>query len=162
MKNIRIFLFLLLALALAGFAEKMRRVSVTFHVETNARDTGAFAIPVKLKNPPRQTFIEKMPSITEQEIQAIYPFPANDGTMGCAFMLDDHGRVWLDTLSVEHLGRSLVAFVDGRQVSDVLIDKRVSDGIITIPYGLTNNDIASLKGKYPIIGQHKLRKEIPF
>ena len=156
MKKLR-FLFLLLpVLLLTGFASKKQLPStVTFHVECNPRDTESFAVPIRLKNPPRDTFVEKMASITEREIESIYPLKAADGSMGCVFKLDDHGRIWLDTLSVEKRGMSIVAFVNGRQIVDMLIDKRVSDGIITIPGGLTNEDILELVKRHRIMGQKK-------
>ena len=103
-----------------------------------------------------------MPSITEREISGIFPFPASDGTMGCAFKLDDHGRVWLDTLSIEKKGMALVAMVNGRIVCDMLIDKRVADGIISIPNGLTNEDITILKKKFKVIGTGKPAKPTGF
>ncbi|MEI8340995.1 MAG: hypothetical protein WCH43_05580 [Verrucomicrobiota bacterium] len=162
MKTLRCLAMLLLALSLAGFAQKHGALSVTFHVETNARDTSTFAVPVNLINLKRQAFIEKMPSITEREISGIFPFPASDGTMGCAFKLDDHGRVWLDTLSIEKKGMALVAMVNGRIVCDMLIDKRVADGIISIPNGLTNEDITILKKKFKVIGTGKPAKPTGF
>ena len=151
MKTLRSLAILFLALALAGFAQKRNALTVTFHVETNSRDTASFAIPVELKNLHRQAFIEKMPSITEREILGIYPFMAADGTQGCSFQLDNHGIIWLDTLSVEHRGLALVAMVNGRIVCDLLIDKRVSDGVITIPSGLTPDDMRILQKKIHLI-----------
>ena len=150
---------LFLVIALTGFAKKNEALSVTFHVETNERDSKTFAIPVTLKNLKRATFIEKMPSITEREIAAIYPFSAPDGTMGCAFKLDSHGSMWLDTLSIEHRSSALVAMVNGRIVCDLLIDQRVANGLITIPSGLTNADIAILTKKFHLIGSEKKEKE---
>jgi hypothetical protein len=155
MKIFRSLALLLLALALAGFAQKSGTLSVTFHVEANARDTSTFSVPVTLKNSHRQVYIEKMPSITEREIETIYPFPASDGTMGCAFKLDAHGRIWLDTVSIENYGKAIVAMVNGRIVFDMFIDKRVSDGIITIQNGLTEEDIAILKKKFKVMGTGK-------
>jgi len=164
MKKFRFISLVLLALALAGFSQKLKHCTVTFHVEANKKDGGPFSVPVMVKNPPREIFVEKMASITEREIQSIFPFAANDGTMGCAFKLDDHGRVWLDSLSIEHLGQSLVAFINNRQVIDMIIDKRVSDGIITIQSGLTNEEIEILKMKFPLItnGKHKAKKADSF
>ena len=159
MKLLRCLASLCLILALAGFSQKNQVLTVTFHVETNARDTKSFALPVKLKNLKREAFIEKMPSITEREIAGIFPFAASDGTMGCSFQMDAHGTIWLVTLSVEHRGSALVAMINGRIVCDLLIDKRVSNGLITIPNGLTNEDVAGLTKKFHIIGTGKKEKE---
>lgn len=155
MKTFRCLSLLLLLPFLAGMAKKSTSLSVTFHVETSQQDTGAFSIPVQLRSLNREAYVEKMPSITEREIAAIYPFPASDGTLGCVFKLDNHGRIWLDTLSIEKRGMAMIAMVNGRIVCDMLIDKRVSDGIITIPFGLTDQDITILKKKFKLIGTKK-------
>lgn len=148
----RLLLLLPLAFFSTAAAKKQPGVTVRFHTETNAHDTSSFAIPVTLKYPPREVYIDKLPAITEREIVAIYPFPAADGTMGCAFKLDDHGTIELDTLSVEKRGTSLVAVVNGRQVTDMQIDRRVSDGIVTIPNGLAPEEIMLFQRKYKLLG----------
>ena len=55
-------------------------------------------------------------------------------------------------LSTERRGSSMVIFVVTpkgiHQVIDVLIDKKVRDGVITIPSGLTALEIAALKKEY--------------
>jgi hypothetical protein len=61
----------------------------------------------------------------------------------------------LDTLSVEHRGGLLFVFVNGRLVTALQIDKRVSDGKIYIPSGLTAADIELMKKSWGPIGQHK-------
>ena len=143
---------ILLAVFSIAAGKKVPNVTVRFHTETNEHDTSSFAAPVTLKYPPRQVFIDKLPAISEREIAAIYPFQAADGTFGCAFKLDDHGTIELDTLSVEKRGTSLVAVVNGRQVTDMQIDRRVSDGVLTIASGLTPLEIALLQRKYRQLG----------
>jgi hypothetical protein len=145
----------LLALLLVAGAKKQPAMSVRFYTEANKRDGAVFAIPVTLQFPPRQAYIEKIPAISDREIDAIYPFPASDGTMGCAFQLDEHGRIGLDTLSVERRGSSIVAVVNGRQVIDMVIDQRVADGIITIPRGLAPMEIAWLQKKFRTMAARK-------
>jgi hypothetical protein len=149
------FLLAFLLLALSGFDRRNPSPTVTFHTETNQRDSEIFAIPVTVGSPPRRIFIEKTPSITEREIAGVYPFPADDGTLGCAFKLDQHGQIWLDTISGEKNGMTLVAFVSGRQVADLLIDRRVSDGIITLPGGLNAQDVEMLKKHFHLLGKKK-------
>src|SRR5262245_65871378 len=85
--------------------------------------------------------VEKLPWITERNIAAFSPYPAQDGTFGALFQLDEHGRVVLDTLSVERRGGFLFVFINGRLITELQIDKRVSDGKIYIPYGLNATDI---------------------
>ena len=145
----------LLALAFVAFAKKEPPLTVHFHLEANARDTATFATPVTLKNPPREAYVEKIPTLTERDIAAIYPFPASDGTMGCAFKLNDHGTFDLEAVSTDRRGSSIIAVVNGRQVIDMIIDKKVSDGVITIANGLTPRDIELLSKKFPVLGQGK-------
>lgn len=147
------FLTPILALMFIAAAKKQPTVTIRFHTEANEQDTKTFATPVKFQTPPRDGFIQKVPAISERDIAAIYPFPAKDDTMGCAFKLDVHGQIALDALSIERRGTSLVVFVNSRQVVDIFIDRRVSDGIITIPSGLTSQEIAILQKKFPQIGK---------
>ena len=141
----------LLALACLGMAKKAP-VSVRFHAEANARDGSAFAKPIMLQNPPREAFIEQVPSINERSIKAMYPFQAVDGSWGACFKLDNNGRLALEVLSGARKGRSMVIFVITpkgiHQVIDVIIDKKISDGVITIPRGMTELEIVALKKEY--------------
>lgn len=140
-------------LALASLAMgRQPEVSVRFHAEANPRDGEAFSKPVQLHNPDRQAFIEKVPSISEQSIKAMYPFQAKDGSWGAAFKLDNKGRLDLEVLSGERRSSSMVIFVVTKkgihQVIDVVIDRKIRDGVITIPQGLTELEVAALKKQY--------------
>jgi hypothetical protein len=99
--------------------------------------------------------IEKLPWITEHDVMAFSPYPAQDGTFGALFQLDEHGKVVLDTLSVEHRGGFLFVFINGRMITELQIDKRVSDGKIYIPSGLTAADIELMKKQWRSSGQRK-------
>ena len=141
----------LLALAGLGMAKKPS-VTVRFYAEANARDTEAFSKPITLHNPEREAYIEKVPSISERSIKAMYPFQVLDGSWGACFKLDNKGRIDLEVLSTERKGSSMVIFVVTpkgiHQVVDVVIDRKVRDGVITIPRGLTELEIAALKKEY--------------
>ena len=143
----------LAALCCLGFGRKEFAVTVRFFAEANRNDTERFSSPIQFRNPPRAAFVEKVPSISERNIKAVYPFRANDGTMGCAFRLDDSGRVNLDVVSTERRGSSMVAFVSTKggthQVIDMVIDRTVSDGIISIQRGLTELEIAAIVKQWP-------------
>lgn len=99
--------------------------------------------------------IEKMPWISEQDVTAFSPYPAQDGTYGALIQLDEHGRVVLDTLSIERRGSSLFVFINGRLITELNVDKRVADGKIYIPSGLTAADIELMKKDWRLIGQGK-------
>lgn len=148
------------ALALAGLAmARQPEVSVRFYAEANARDGEAFAKPVTMHFPEREAYIEKVPSISERSIKSMYPFQAMDGSWGAAFQLDNKGRIDLEVVSTERKGSSMVVFVVTKkgvhQVIDMIIDKPVRDGIITIPRGLTELEVAALTKVYPVMGQGK-------
>ncbi len=152
----------LLALVLLTGAAKKPDLTVRFHAEANRMDTERFSQAITLKYPPRQAFIEKVPSLSERHIQAIYPFRAEDGTWGCAFQLNASGRINLEVLSTERRGSSLVAFVSSKvgthQVIDMQIDSVIRDGIITVHHGLTELEIAALGKQFPLLGQSRKKR----
>ena len=84
-----------------------------------------------------------------------YPYPAADGNYGALFQLDDHGRLALDALSIERRGSLLFIFINGRPVTELQIDRRVSDGRIYIASGLTKADTELMKKDWRLIGQRK-------
>lgn len=159
MKPARLLLCALAAFCFLGFKRKEMPVTVRFYAEARAADTERFATPIELRHPPRSAFIEKIPTIHERHIKSVYPFPAADGTSGCAFELDPSGRLALDVVSTDRRGTSLVAFVSTKggahQVIDMVIDRTVKDGIITIQRGLTELEIAALTKQWPAMKAKK-------
>ena len=141
--------------AKATGAAKPRHCILRVHAQANPRDTEIFATSVRAQLSGKDVAIEKMPWISEQDVVAFSPYPARDGTYGALLQLDDHGRVVLDTLSVERRGSFLFVFVNGHPVTELEVDKRVSDGKIYIPSGLTAGDIESMKRDWHLIGQRK-------
>ncbi len=147
----RFFLILALGFCCLGMGRKKPELDIRFYTETSENDSGAFATRVMLLNG-RQAYLDQIAAISESDIAAIYPFPAPDGSAGCAFKLDTRGTIGLDTLSASKKGTLLVAAIDGRQVVDILIDRRVSDGILTIPNGITIDELRQMEARYPVIG----------
>jgi hypothetical protein len=96
-----------------------------------------------------------MPRISERDVIAFSPYPSKNGTYGALFQLDEHGRIVLDALSIERRGSFLFVFVNGRPITELEIDKRVSDGKIYIASGLTAADIELMKKDWRLIGQRK-------
>lgn len=147
-----------LALALAApmhaGAKKQSAVSVRFHAE-GGPEGGDFAQPVALLQSGRRTTMQTMPLLTEKEIKAFYPFPAQDGsgTFGAYFRLDAHGRNLFTQHTMSRRSTYLLAFFNGRRVVDLFIDRAVTDGIATIPTGLTAHDISLLETTFPVIGR---------
>ena len=86
---------------------------------------------------------------------AFSPYPAQNGSFGALFQLDDHGRTVLDTLSVERRGGFLFVLINGRMITELRIDKRVSDGKIYVPSGLTAADVELMKKQWHSPGERK-------
>lgn len=124
-------------------------VTLRFHVEAPETSGESFVLPVTLQYARKRTHIARIPAVTEKDIVAVKTFPAPNGTHGAYFYLSPHGRIALNTLSLEHRGRNLVAFLNGRQVIDLLIDRRISDGVLAIPWGLTAAEAALLRKHLP-------------
>jgi hypothetical protein len=117
------------------------------HVEANASNGPAFSTKLPLFG--RDVTIEKTPTISENDVAGVRTYRAADGSHGALFELNEHGRLALDTLSIERRGGSLFIFVNGRPVTELQIDRRVSDGKIYIASGLTANDTELLKKDWP-------------
>ena len=139
-----------------GFA-KQRHCTFRVHAQANPRDTEVFSTSVRAQVSGKEIAIEKIPWISERDVMAFSAYPARDGTYGALIQLDEHGRVVLDTLSIERRGRFLFVFINGRFITDLQIDKRVSDGKIYIPSGLTAADIDLMKKDWRQIGEKKKR-----
>jgi hypothetical protein len=123
------------------------------HAEANPRDTSSFSTAVRAKLSGRDVAIEKIARISEQDVTGFYPYPLGNGNYGVLLQLDEHGRLTLDALSVERRGGFVFVFVNGRAITELQIDKRVSDGKVYIPSGLTAADIQLMKKDWRMIGQ---------
>jgi hypothetical protein len=148
----------ILILALLGPVQgKSRHVQFRVHAEANTQDTEVFAAAVKAQVSGKQVAIQKAASITENDVVAFTAYQAADGTYGALLQLDDHGRIMLDSLSVEHRGGYLFIFLNGRAITELQIDKRVSDGKIYIAAGLTVADLKSMKQDWKVIVPKKAK-----
>jgi hypothetical protein len=154
MRAIRASLLLILFCVSPGLA-KNRHCMLRIHTEANPHDTAVFSTAVKAQLSGKEVAIEKYARITEQDVQAFYPYPLGKGQFAVLFQLDEHGKVALDELSVERHGGFLFVFINGRPVTELQIDKRVTDGQIYIPSGLTSADIELMKRDWKIIGQRR-------
>jgi hypothetical protein len=154
MKSLCVFA-LCLVFALADGVAKQRHCTFRVHAQANRQDSEVFATSVPAQVSGKNVTIEKMAWISEQDVVGFSPYPAPNGTYGALIQLDDHGRVVLDTLSVERRGSFLFVFINGRLITELQVDKRVSDGKIYIPSGLTAADIALMKKDWRLIGQRK-------
>ncbi len=162
----RLHLFALPLLAFFLFTGMNRPPDLAFrvHVEANQQDTSTFSAPAELQYPtPHTAWIEKIPRISEREVKAIFLTPASDGTWGCAFKLDETGRLHLEVLSTEKRGKSLVVFLQTKnfthQVIDLVIDQKISDGVIYVPHGITSKEVKILQKEFHVANPRKNKGE---
>ena len=125
------------------------------HAEANRNDTIVFVTAVRAKFSGKEIAIEKIPRLTERDVEAFYPYPKATGGYGALLQLDEHGRLVLDALSIERRGSLLFVFINGRPITEMQIDQRVSDGRVYIADGLSAADIESMKKDWRLIGQKK-------
>lgn len=78
-----------------------------------------------------------MPLITEREIVAAHVFPAADGTHGAYFKLDSHGTNLVAQHTTAQRGSFLFTMINGRRAIDLYVDRPVTDGVLSIPKGLS-------------------------
>ena len=149
-------LSLLLPLSLE--AKKEQHCMLRLHMEANLHDTVAFATSVHAQLSGKDVAIERVARISEKDVTAFYPYHAADGSYGVLLQLDEHGRLTLEGLSLERRGSLLFVFVNGRAITEIEIDRRVSDGKIYIPSGITEADIALMKKDWRLIGQKKKKR----
>jgi hypothetical protein len=154
MRALCVFVFCV-GLALINAAAKQRHCTFRVHAQANPKDTDVFSISTRATSSGKNVAIQKLAWITEHDVMAFSPYPAQDGTFGALFQLDDHGRTVLDTLSIERRGGFLFVFINGRMITELQIDKRVSDGKIYIPSGLTVADVELMKKQWRSPGERK-------
>ncbi len=128
------------------------------HAEANPNDGESFSSQLRSSVTGKNIVIEKAPTISENDVVAFRPYSARDGSLGVLFQLNDHGKLALDTLSIDRRGRYLYVFVNGRPMAELQIDRRVSDGKLYIPSGLVAADIELMKKQWPVIGAPKRRR----
>jgi hypothetical protein len=147
-------LFVLFLAASAGLG-KPRHCMLRVHAQANPADTEVFSMSVRAKLSGKEVAIERYARITEKDVQAFYPYPLGNGQFGALFQLDEHGRIALDALSVERRSGFLFVFINGRAITELQIDKRVIDGQLYIPSGLTSADIEIMKKDWKLIGRRR-------
>jgi hypothetical protein len=152
-----IFASLIVALLAVSATGKDRHCIFRVHAEANPNDTATFSSSVRALFSGKQVAIERMPRLSERDVVAFCPYSVSDGTYGALFQLGGHGRLALDALSIEHRGSLLFVLINGRPITELQIDRRVSDGRIYIASGLTKADIDLMKNNWRLIGEKKKR-----
>jgi hypothetical protein len=95
--------------------------------------------------------VESSAALSERQIDAVYTYPAADGTTwGALFRLDTSGRKILSQISSSNRGRCFVIFIGNHKLArqlpgDLLIDETIPDGLLPIPAGLTYPEVLMLE-----------------
>lgn len=155
MKFSRIFIAAAALACLAGAKKPVLDLRV--HAEGTEAEAPTFAIPATLLNG-RPTFLQRMPLVTQSEIETIYPFAAADGSQGVYLKLGQHGSRLLQQHTMSQQGKLLVVMLNGRMVSNLLVDRPIADGIVCIPRALTQEDVTLLTSAFPVLGQESKKK----
>jgi hypothetical protein len=142
-------------LSLASAFAKKPHCTLRIHAEANANDGTVFSTTIRSQFSGKNVVIEKTPSLSEHDVVAFRPYPAPDGSYGVLLQLDDHGKMALDALSIERRGSFLFIFVNGRPLTELQVDRRVSDGKIYLPSGLSPSDIELMRKDWRMIGERK-------
>ena len=137
----------LTSLVALSVCEAKQHSTFRVHTEASASNGPVFSTQTQLFG--RPATIEKVPTISERDVAGLQVYRAADGSFGALFQLNDHGRLALDSLSIERRGSFLFVFVNGRPITQLQIDRRVSDGKIYIASGLTTNEIELMKKDWP-------------
>lgn len=144
-------LALVLGAMLCTGGAKKPVVDIRIHAEGLASEAPSFAFPATLLDG-RPVHLARMPLVSHREVKAIFPFDAADGTRGVYLKLDSHGSSLLNQHTTAARGGTLAVFINGRQVSNLRVSRQVSDGIVSIPRGLTEEDITVLTSAFPVLG----------
>lgn len=152
----RLALFLSVILPLLSVqAEKPAAITIRLHGESPNSKTDSFTSEIQLAVPDKKIRIGKVPIVSEKDIEAIYPFTSADGSLGSYFRLDASGAHRLEEHTTQQRDMLVVALINGRVASAMRVDKRVTDGILSVPFGFTPEEILVLQTKYPTIGKEK-------
>lgn len=142
----------------AGGGKKEQKLSVSFHMETEATDNPKM-IFTQLTNGKQRSF-SRSPDIATKDLVSFNTFPAQDGEdYGVIFKLKGSATNRFSAITTANQGRWMVSQINGRVVDGILIDKTVNDGFIVIWKGISLADIAMLDEQMPRIGAEGKKKK---
>ncbi len=149
MKRFAPLLLALLAPMLLGFSRKTE-FTITFHALASEMDPPKTMFPFDLNG--NRVFFKIVPEVSQQNIVAFYPFPAEGGRgNGLTLQLDFRGRASLELITRTRRDEYMLTMVNAAPVDFVVLDQPVTDGIITIWQGVTDEVIKEMDKKYPRI-----------
>lgn len=135
--------------------KKAPLITVRVHAEGSEREGPSFVAPIELAYPAKRIFIRKVPIVGENDIAAILPFSSADGSLGCTLKMDADGTQKIEEHTTTARDAIVAVLINGRIASALRVDRRINDGIITIPSGFLPEEILVLQTKHPTIGKEK-------
>lgn len=146
------------AALLCAAGAKKPVLDLRIHAQGTEAEAPSFAIPATLLDG-RPVFLQRMPLVSQSEVEAVYPFAAADGSGGIYLKLGQHGAQLLQQHTMSQQGTLLVVMLNGRMVSNLLVDRPINDGIVCIPRSLSPEDTALLTSSFPVLGQEGKSKK---
>lgn len=154
MKRLLPLLWLFALPALAPGGGKSPGLSVSFHAEGDEFEGQRMVRADPEKGPDgKKHFFRISPVVTNKNFKGFAVFPADDGSFGAAFKLDNSGwESLLQTAAIDS-GKLMRVIVNGRPVDFLRIDKpRRNDHTIVVWKGLSEEDVKALRAKYKELG----------
>ncbi|MGF1656435.1 MAG: hypothetical protein ACFCU3_05580 [Verrucomicrobiales bacterium] len=132
------------------------KVSIRIHEMAATGDGPSFSVPVKPKGTNLEVPMSRLALVTEKDILGVYPYQNAQGQPAVALFLNPHGRLAVTT-ATHRQGQRLFLFVNGRHVVDLVVDRQIQDGILTIPQGLTTEEAQLIQRSFKSAGDKKKR-----
>lgn len=128
------------------------KFTVSFHTQGSDMDSPRSIFRQVIPGQQHATVFKLVPEFTQNNVAAFKSFPAPSGNAnGVMLRLDFRGTNSLDLVSRTRTGEIMLTMVNGRPVDYVTLDRPVSDGVITIWEGISDEVIAEMTKKYPSI-----------
>lgn len=150
----------ILALSSSLFAggKKEEKITITFHLETEATDNPKMIFRHETNGQAR--YFYRSPEIFLKDVVSFRPFPSEVGEdYGIIFKLKSNAANRLNAITNLNQGRWMIAQFNGRMVDAVIIDKPISDGFIVIWKGIRLEDTQALDKQLPRIGEEGKKKK---
>ncbi len=140
-------------------AKKEDKLSITFHVETDATDNPKMIFP-QITSDGKTRYFRRLPEVSLKDIVTFSPFPSDVGEQyGVVFKLKDGAINRLYGVTGANQGRWLIAQINGNVIDGVMIDKEINDGVLVIWKGVTLEDIAQLDKALKRTGEAAKKKK---
>ena len=140
-----------------GGGKADNKVSLTFHMETDATDNPKMIFSQLVSG--RVRYFRRMPEITTRDVQSFSPFPAEGSdSYGIVFKLNETGAKRLAVVTNANQGRWMIAQMNGRVVDGVFIDRPINDGVVVVWKDASLADINVFDDALPRIGQEGKKK----